>query len=398
MNLVGNLAASAEKYPDHVAIRVDDVELSYAGLWDAAARMAGWLSDLGIRPGDRVVVALPNIEQLPVVYYGVLHAGAVVVPTNPLAQARDLAHVLHDSGALALVAWDRVVEEAGAAAADAGVAMLEVDPRTFAAQLAAHAPVAPVGRTAEDTAVVLYTSGTAGSPKGAELSHANLHANAAVCASETLLGIRSEDVVLGGVPLFDALGQACVLNAAVLVGATLTLLPSFEPTRALEIVERDRVTLLAGVPTTYVALAHAANAGEFDTSTLRRCVSGGGTLPAEVLRSFEEVYSVPVLEGYGRSATSALVCVNHADRERKPGSIGQPVAGVSMKLLDRDGNEALEGQVGEIAVAGAHVMKGYLDYPEATQVVLRDGWFRTGDLARRDAEGYYFLERGIAVA
>ncbi|KZM27987.1 hypothetical protein ST47_g863 [Ascochyta rabiei] len=370
---------------------MDDIEITYAQLADAAARTAGRLQDMGVQPGARVVVSLPNIPQMLVVYYGILHAGAVVVPTNPLYKSREFAHVLRDSDASAFLAWNGVTEEAGKGAAEAGVQFVEVDPQTFTADLARHAPVKQNPRDGDDTAVILYTSGTTGAPKGAELTHANMHGNAAVCAADRVVGIEAGDVVFGGLPLFHVFGQTCMMNASVLAGGTLTLLPRFDPSKALAIIERDKVTVMGGVPTMYVALTQHPDPTEYDTSTLRRCVSGGAALPVEVLRGFEEIYHAPILEGYGLSETSPVVSFNQADRERKAGSIGQPVEGVEMKLIDSEWNETADGEIGEIAVSGPNVMRGYFGNTEATEAVLRDGWFRTGDLARRDDDGYYFI-------
>ncbi|MEE3853304.1 long-chain fatty acid--CoA ligase [Gordonia sp. LSe1-13] len=391
MNLTDNLRDTAEHSPNAVAIKMDDAEITYAQLSGLAAKTARWLRDLGIEPGDRVAVSLPNIPHMPVLYYGILWAGGVVVPMNPLYKDREFAHVLRDSGAKAFFAWNGVAEQAAKGAADAGVTFLEVDPATFIGQVSEHAATKAVDRAGEDTSVILYTSGTTGAPKGAELTHANMIRNAEVCASESLIGLSSGDMVFGGLPLFHVFGQTCMMNAAVLTGATLTLLPRFDPERALEIIERDKVTHMGGVPTMYVALSQFPDRSRYDTSSLRRCVSGGSALPVEVLHAFEEAYGAMILEGYGLSETSPVAAFNHADRERKPGSVGQPVEGVELALVDAEWNEVPEGSDGEIAVKGHNVMKGYFGNPEATAAVLRDGWFRTGDIGRRDEDGYYYI-------
>ena len=253
----------------------------------------------------------------------------------------------------------------------------------------AHEPVALVERDDQDTAVVLYTSGTTGTPKGAELTHTNMARNAEI--SVGLVDVSADDVVFGGLPLFHSFGQTVGMNAAISVGANLTLIPRFEPTKALEVLQRDKVTILLGVPTMYGALLQHPSKGDYDLSSLRVCASGGASLPVEVLHGFEAAFDAIILEGYGLSETSPVASFNHADRERKPGSIGQPVAGVQMRLIDADWNDTPEGEIGEIAIKGHNVMKGYLGKPEATAEVMNDGWFRTGDLARRDDEGYYFI-------
>jgi long-chain acyl-CoA synthetase len=236
---------------------------------------------------------------------------------------------------------------------------------------------------ADDTAVILYTSGTTGKPKGAELTHANLRRNVEVAAG--LFDLGDDGVTLGALPLFHSFGQTCGLNATVFSGGCLTLIPRFDPTKALEIIQRDKVTVFEGVPTMYAAMLNVADADSYDTSSLEICVSGGAAMPVEIMRGFEERFGCKVLEGYGLSETSPIASFNHPDRERKPGSIGTPIDGVEMKLADeQDG-------VGEIAIRGHNVMKGYWRNPEATNEVMRDGWFHTGDLAQVDDDGYFFI-------
>lgn len=391
MNLAENLTATAERHPDRVAVKMDDVELTYAQLAGLAAKTAGWLRELGVRPGDRVGVSLPNIPHMPIVYYGILWAGGVVVPMNPLYKSREIAYVLSDSAAKVYFAWTGVADEPAKGAAEAGAECVEVDPATFVEQVMAHPAIELVQRDPQDTAVILYTSGTTGAPKGAELTHANMARNAELCAGDRLVGLSAGDVVFGGLPLFHVFGQTGMMNTAVLTGATLTLLPRFDPAKALEIIARDKVTHMGGVPTMYVALAQFPDRENYDTTSLRRCISGGAALPVEVLRGFEEAYGAMLLEGYGLSETSPAAAFNHADRERKPGSVGQPVDGVELKLIDSDWNEVPEGEDGEIAIKGHNVMKGYFNNPGATEAAMKDGWFRTGDVGRRDADGYYYI-------
>jgi long-chain acyl-CoA synthetase len=336
-----------------------------------------------------VAVSLPNIPHMPIIYYGILWAGGVVVPVNPLYKAREFAYVLRDAQARVFFAWDGVAEEAGKGAAEAGAEFISVVPTEFLGAVMAHEPVALVDRDDQDTAVVLYTSGTTGSPKGAELSHANMASNAQLCVN--MIRFTPDDVVFGGLPLFHSFGQTVGMNATVLAGGTITLLPRFDPTKALEVLQRDRCTVMLGVPTMYVALLQHPDRASFDLSTLRMCASGGASLPVEVLRGFEAAFGAMILEGYGLSETSPVASFNHPDKVRKPGSIGTPVEGCAMRLIDGDWNDVPEGEVGEIAIRGTNVMKGYLGKPEATAEVMNGEWFRTGDLARRDEEGYYFI-------
>ncbi|HEX6676136.1 MAG TPA: long-chain fatty acid--CoA ligase [Actinomycetes bacterium] len=390
-NLASNLVEAAGMYPDRAAVRLDDLVLTYRELDERSARVAGLLAARGVEPGDRVGVMLPNVAEFPVLYYGVLRAGAVVVPMNPLLKAREVEYYLTDSGARVLFAWEGAAEEAAKGAEAAGAGCVRVAPEAFDHLLDGAVPATAVtGRADDDTAVILYTSGTTGRPKGAELTHANLVRNAAVSAS-TLFHLQPDDVVMGCLPLFHSFGQTCGLNAVVGSGACLTLLARFDPGKALEVIERDRVTVFEGVPTMYLALLHHPRRGDHDVSSLRVCVSGGAALPVEVLRGFEDAFGCAILEGYGLSETSPVASFNHPDRVRKPGSIGTPVRGVEMRLVDALGGDVASGEVGEVAIRGHNVMKGYWRREEATREAIPDGWFRTGDLARQDGDGYFFI-------
>ncbi|HEX2549994.1 MAG TPA: long-chain fatty acid--CoA ligase, partial [Nocardioidaceae bacterium] len=249
---------------------------------------------------------------------------------------------------------------------------------------------APVERADSDTAVILYTSGTTGQPKGAELTHAGLNSNART-TQETLLEGTPDDVIMGCLPLFHVFGLTCSLNACVLAGASLTLIPRFDGGKALDVIERDGVTVFEGVPTMFSAMLHQPDTDKRDVSSLRLCVSGGSAMPVEVMRSFEETFGCIVLEGYGLSETSPVASFNHPHAERKPGSIGTPIRGVEMRVVDDEGTDVPSGEVGEIAIRGENVMKGYWQREEETAKAIPDGWFRTGDLARQDEEGYYFI-------
>jgi long-chain acyl-CoA synthetase len=391
LNLASIVTESAAQVPDSPAIRLGDVELTYAELDERSARMATVLRERGLQPGDRVGVMLPNVLEFPIAYYGVLRAGAVVVPMNVLLKRREIAFYLEDSGAELLLGWHGFAAEARGGAADAGAELIEVEPQSFAAMLAEHEPAPGLADTdEEDTAVILYTSGTTGKPKGAELTHANLFRNADV-SSRTTSEIAAGDVVFGGLPLFHSFGQTVSMNASLMVGACLTLVPKFDPGEALETMQRDRVTHFYGVPTMYGALLHHPERESYDTSSLRTCITGGASMPVEVLRGFEEAFGAIVLEGYGLSETSPVSSSNHPDRERKPGSIGTPLEGVEMKVFDEDDNEVAQGEVGEIVIRGHNIMKGYWQRPDATAEAMRGGWFHSGDMARVDEEGYFYI-------
>jgi long-chain acyl-CoA synthetase len=387
-NVATNLSETAARYPDRVALRLDELHLTYRELDDRSARIAGWLRERGMQPGERVGVMLPNVFAFPVVYYGVLRAGGIVVPMNPLLKSREVKHYLTDSGARIVLAWHTVASEADIGADAAGAECIPVTEDTVAR--AASFPLSPedVVRDDGDTAVILYTSGTTGMPKGAELTHANLNANAAISAS-TLFGLTHEDVMLGCLPLFHSFGQTCALNATVLTGATITLVTRFDAALVLKVIERDRVTVFAAVPTMFVAML-AAGRTVADTSSLRLGISGGASLPVEVLKGFSETFEVEILEGYGLSETSPVASFNHVGRTR-PGSIGHPVAGVEMKVVDATGGDVPTGEIGEIVIRGHNVMRGYWNRPEATAAAIRDGWFHSGDMGRVDEDGFFYV-------
>ena len=391
LNLASIVTESSARTPASVAVRLGQNELTYADLDERSARLAGLLAARGVAPGDRVGVMLPNVPEFPIAYYAVLRLGAIVVPMNVLLKRREIAFYLSDSGAQLLLAWHGFAEEARAGAEEAGAELIEVEPAAFAELLAAHDPAPDLAETQEsDTAVILYTSGTTGKPKGAELTHANLHRNAEVSA-RTFCQVGPGDVVLGSLPLFHSFGQTVAMNASLMAGATLTLVPRFDPGEALETMERDGVTHFYGVPTMFGALLHHPGRERHDTSALRICLTGGASMPVEVLRGFEQAFGALVLEGYGLSETSPVACGNHPDRERRPGSIGTPLEGVELKVVDENDQEVPQGEVGEVVIRGHNIMKGYWNRPDATAEAMRGGWFHSGDMARTDADGYFYI-------
>lgn len=386
-NLATILTESAHRRPHRPAIRLDDVVVSYTELDELTARAAGWLQSRGIEAGDRVAIALPNVVQFPALYYGLLRVGATVVPMNPLLKSREIEHHLADSGAKLALVWSTVAAEAESAGRTTGTDIVVIGDDTVTAMSDWPSMSTVAARHDDDTAVILYTSGTTGVPKGAQLTHANLYRNA--LAFTELFDLCHDDVVLGSLPLFHAFGQSNGLNASIAVGASLSLVPRFDPTAVVQLIERHRVTVFEGVPTMYVALLHA-NADGVDLSSLRMCISGGAALPVEVLNGFEQAFGAPILEGYGLSETSPTATFNRPGRT-KAGSIGVPLDGVELDLVNVDGTEASPGEVGEIVIRGHNVMKGYWNRPDATEAAIVDGWFHTGDLATRDEDGFYYI-------
>lgn len=387
-NLARNLAVSATAHPERPAVRLDGTTLTYGQLGDLAARAAAYLQVLGVRPGDRVGLMLPNVLSFPVLYYGILRAGGIVVPMNPLLRGREVEHVIDDSGMTLLLVHAGVVEAGpDGRVGGARVVVLRASDQLLLDDVATFEPAVIAERDGTDTAVILYTSGTTGVPKGAELTHRNLDLNCR--ASNDLAELGPDDVVMGCLPLFHAFGQSVSMNASIAAGGLLTLVQRFDPDVVLDVVARDGVTVFHGVPTMYVAML-GGGPGERDISSLRLCISGGASLPGEVLRGFRDTFGAQILEGYGLSETSPTATFNRADAARI-GSIGTPIPGVELDLLDENGVAVPEGEVGEIVIRGHNVMKGYWGRPDETAAAIRGGWLHTGDLGRRDADGFYYV-------
>src|ERR1700759_4903429 len=390
MNLASALTDSAQRDPDHVALRLDDMDVSYGRRDEGSARLAAVLADRGVEPGDRVGIMLPNVPYFGVCYYGVLRAGGVVVPMNVLLKRREVAFYLGDSGAKLMFAWEGFADDAKTGADEAGAECIVVKPGEFEKLLAeVETRREVVDRAPDDTAVILYTSGTTGTPKGAELTHENLKTNCEI--TRDMFGIGGDVVTLGALPLFHSFGQTCSMNATLAAGGTLSLIPRFDPDKELEIIERDKVNLFQGVPPMYSALLHQEGRDKFDTSTIQLSVSVGSAMPVALMRGFEEAFGCKILEGYGLSESPPVASFNRPDRERKPGSIGIPIEGVEMKVVDDDGNDVPQGEVGEIVIRGHNVMKGYWNKPDETGDTLVDGWLHTGDMAKVDEDGYFFI-------
>ncbi|WP_019203256.1 long-chain fatty acid--CoA ligase [Tsukamurella sp. 1534] len=400
-NLAIMLRESALATPESPVLFAGDRTLGYREVDEASGRVAASLLARGLTPGDAVAVQLPNLPEFVLAYFGILKAGLTMVPLNPLFTAREVAYHLGDSDARVLITSDVSAEAALAGAVEAGVADVLVVPLGAGPAPNGAAPFADLlvhpdsgeihATSSDDTAVLLYTSGTTGRPKGAELTHFELYMNCTVAPQ--LFGMTASDVALGALPLFHVFGLSSVLNAAVRYGGSVALVPRFEAQAVLDVMERRRVTVLSGVPTMYVALL-AAGPGGRDLSALRAAVSGGASIPGEVLRGFEEAFGgVAVLEGYGLSETASTASFNISAEQRKVLSIGKPIWGVQMAVVDTDGRHLPPGEdnVGEVLVRGHNVMKGYYKRPEATAEALRDGWLHTGDLGYRDEDGYFFI-------
>lgn len=409
LSLATLLEETSRTHPDRVALILGDDELTYREVDRLASRVADVLRGRGIGAGDRVAIACPNLIEFPIVYYGILKAGAVVVPMNILMKSEEIRYYLEDSEAKALFCFAGTADldlGAQARAAFDAVSSCEhfivigdaegVTGESYQELVnSASEDVQSASSSESDTAVILYTSGTTGQPKGAELTHANLVLNALGCHRLFMTSEDQPDTMLVCLPLFHTFGATVLMNAGFASGATLVLVPRFTGEAALQLMVRHHITFFAGVPTMYWGLLNALR-DEDDARTIREhmrvAASGGAALPVQILDDFANRFGVGILEGYGLSETSPVATFNHLGRPSKPGSIGQAIWGVEVALVDEEWNHITEpGQVGEIAIRGYNIMKGYLNRPDATAAVMNNGWFRTGDLATRDEDGYYFI-------
>ena len=363
MNLATVLTDTSARMPERVALRLGEATLTYRELDDASARVAALLQARSVGTGDRVGVMLPNVPEFAAVYFGVLRAGGVVVPMNPLLKAREVAYHLSDSDAGLAFVWHAAATEATQGAATVRAAVIEVDPASFLGRTDRPCPCGADGRAgrARHRRDPLHLRHHR-PPKGAELTHASLLRNAEVVQSD-LVHLQPDDVVFGGLPLFHSFGQTCTLNVTMAVGATLALLPRFDAAIAAAVRGPPGATVFAGVPTMYSALLGAARCRR-RCRTLRVCICGGAPLPVEVLHRFEDRFGCQVLEGYGLSETSPVASFTRTDRDRKPGSIGYPGhRRARCGSSTRPATRSAPGEVGEIAIRGHNVMKGYWRKP-----------------------------------
>ncbi len=412
LNLVVLLEDSAREVPERIAVICGAQEFTYAEINAGANQVANALKEIGIEPGEKVALSCPNLPFFPVIYYGILKTGAVVVPLNVLLKGREIAYHLNDSDAKAYFCFEGTADLPMSEYGFEGFQGAEQCENFILINMSAeaHAPdensktftefikdqpteIDAVLTNADDTAVILYTSGTTGQPKGAELTHANMIFNARL--SDTMYVAAENDVHLITLPLFHSYGQSVQMNAGFYNRATIVLLPRFAPDEALRLMEKHKVTIFAGVPTMYWAILNVPDAEtEFDlekiSANLNLCSAGGSPMPVEVLKSFEKKFNVIIIEGYGLSETSPVATFNKMD-SRRAGSIGFPVWGVDLRIVDENGTDVAEGEPGEIIIRGHNVMKGYYKKPEATNTTIRNGWLHSGDIGRRDSDGYFYI-------
>jgi long-chain acyl-CoA synthetase len=400
LNLSSVLEHSARLTPERIAVTFGGDQLTYAQLDAKANRLAAGLHAIGIRAGDHVALSCPNVPFFPIAYFGILKAGAAVVPINVLLKPREIAYHLKDSDAKAILAFEGTPElpigdMCATAAADAGGVRVIRMPGDLPSLMRDDPTFHPPRREPHDTAVILYTSGTTGHPKGAELTHANMVGNAVTSHDmfrPAFHGDPEPYTTLITLPLFHSTAQTTQMNAGLYGGFRLVLLPRFEPAAVLDAFARERVGLWVAVPTMYWTLLQYARTSGRDpgsaAASLRLCASGGAPMPLEVLREFERVFSARILEGYGLSETAPVVAFNQLQRPSKPGTVGLPVFAVDVRCFDEHDRPVAAGERGEVVVRGPNVMKGYYNDPDATADATRGGWFRTGDIGQLDADGY----------
>ena len=411
LNLSVILEDSARRYPAKAAFTFMDTSLSYAEVNGVANRVANGLRTIGINIGDKVALSCPNLPYFPIIYFGIIKAGAVVVPLNVLLKNNEIEYHLRDSDAKAYFCFAgspdfplgqighaafnnvgscerffMIMPKTGMQSAIEGVQTMDDLLNGQSALFEMHQS------SAEDTCVIIYTSGTTGKPKGAELTHSNLLLNAVMICD--LMDTNGDDVGLIVLPLFHIFGMTVMMNAGIYKGSSSILITRFDAETVFDAMQKHKVTFFAGVPTMYWGLLNCKNP-KFDyesiAKTLKLCCSGGAALPVKVLEDFEKRFNVPILEGYGMSEGSPVVTFNQLEAVRKPGSIGKPFWGVEVKLVAADGIEVPVGEKGELLYRGHNVMKGYYKKPEDTQKALQNGWMHSGDIAIKDEDGFYFI-------
>jgi long-chain acyl-CoA synthetase len=415
LNLAHLLEHQTRLTPDRAAVICRPYVLTYRQLDALSSQVASGLRRLGFGPGDHIALSCPNTPHFPIAYYAILKLGGVVVPLHVLFKPREIAYQLQDSDACAMLVFEGTPELPLAAMARQAcddvpacrqLVVMTIDPaapspveRSLTLGQLTHGQSAtfPVHASApDDTAVILYTSGTTGQAKGAELTHFNMTMNAQ--ASRDMLaptldrGVDATNVTLITLPLFHSTGQSCQMNAAIAGGWTMVLLPRFDPAAVLQAFATEKANCWIGVPTMYWALLQYARTQGVDitkaAATLRCCVSGGAPMPLQVLTDFEATFGVRVLEGYGLSETSPVACFNQVFRPSKPGTVGLPIVACEIGIVDDEDRPLPVGERGEIVIRGHNVMKGYYKRPAETAEALKNGWFHTGDIGVLDADGY----------
>ncbi|MCK4436336.1 long-chain fatty acid--CoA ligase [bacterium] len=398
MNLGDMLTESSQSYPESIALIYGKKRLTYGQLNEEANRLAHGLIQLGIKKGDRVGILLGNCPEFIISYFAVSRAGASAVPLNTMFKENELRFILGDSQSRAVLTSSPFREILRKISPQLpylkhkiifdrrwlwkDISYLNLRRR----QPAAEPSIAISG---EEAASIIYTSGTTGRPKGAMLTHNNLLSN--VASIKEAFKSTSAEVILCVLPLFHAFAATVCMLFPLSFGSTVVIMDRFVARQVLQTIAEEKVTMFVGVPPMYAVLANTAIPEGCDLSSLRLCISGGAALPIEVMKAFEAKYKVSIYEGDGPTECSPVTSVNPIEGMRKPGSIGIPVPGVEMRIVDEEGKNLPPEKIGEIVVKGPNVMKGYLNQPKATEEAIKDGWFYTGDIGRKDRDGYFYI-------
>ncbi|WP_164669549.1 fatty acid--CoA ligase family protein [Virgibacillus doumboii] len=407
MNITVQLSITAKENPQKTAYIFQDNETSYIELEGAVTKFASRLQQMGYKKGDHIALVVGNSPYYIIGLYGALRLGAVVIPINPLYTPTEMAYILKNGDVKGIITMDKLLEKFEAIsdqlpnarhyiACDSGKGV-SLENSSLSAKLKSFSQMVEEGslefdvpeQDDDDTAIILYTSGTTGKPKGAMLSHKNIYSNAKDVAD--YLTINGEDRVIAALPMFHVFCLTVALNAPLMNGGTVLVMPKFSPQEVFRIATEHKATVFAGVPTMYNYLLQSGAEHTADFAGVRLCISGGAAMPVALLKEFEKVFQVKVSEGYGLSEASPVTCFNPLNRPRKPGSIGQSIINVENKVVNEFGEEVSAGEVGELIVRGPNVMKGYYKLDEETAIALNDGWLHTGDMARMDDEGYFYI-------
>lgn len=421
------LKRAADEFPDKAAVYFLGKEFTFHYLYLSARRLAAYLQDIGLVKGDRVAIMLPNVPQAVISFYGVLMAGGVVVQTNPLYTERELQYQMKDSDAKIIITLDILFPRVSKIKSQTSLQHIIVTaikdflpfpknliyPFIQKRQYGIAVNVQHEGQNHlltkilkrekeemvehsiifdEDIALIQYTGGTTGWPKGAMLTHKNVVANGTMCASWLYKCKKGEEIILGVIPFFHVYGVTTLMVLAIMQAYKMVLLPKFDPETTLKTIHKQKPTLFPGAPTIYIALLNHPKLGKYDISSIDSCLSGSAALPVEVQQKFEEITGGKLVEGYGLTEASPVTHANFLWSRRVKGSIGVPWPDTDAVILSQENGEVVPpGEIGEIAVKGPQIMKGYWNHPKETQHIFRDGWLLTGDLGYMDENGYFYI-------
>jgi long-chain acyl-CoA synthetase len=417
LNLASSLADSAVRYPDHTAIICGERRFTYFELEQWVSRIVEILVIQGLRAGDKVMLLSPNVPEFTAAYYAIIRVGGIAVPINTLLLPHEIAGLLEHSDSRYFIAWhafaDKAVRAFDAVESCQNLFFIGAKREELPVSILSHHAVSPlhypkkfvldelydcvdgvvdyVQTSPDDTAVILYTSGTTGKSKGVELTHFNIFSNA-LYSKDKALYIEHESVTIAVLPLFHTFGQTAIQNTSIMAGSTMVMIPQFEPKRVLSDIEKHTVTCIAAVPTMYNLMNQSQRKRNYNVSSLRVAISGGAPLPPSIFYEFERLFGIKMIEGYGLSETSPIACVTSAyAKEIKVGSIGTEFFGSQVRIMRMDGSFADVGETGELVVRGHNVMKGYYKDPTATENAFTDSWFHTGDIAKMDNDKYFYI-------